>query len=493
MNRRKLIPLLIFVLALLVGACWSVGAQQEPNETVLHVRTRVVFLDALVKEKRTGASIADLKPENFEVLADGQPRQVSYFTREGDEGRRPLALTIVFDLERLGAGRFLRRTEILEAMAAELAKLPPQDEVAVMALNVGGVDGKREWLTKFTRNRAQVASALAILPTLVAAGANSEPPDETQKRTEETKEQSRKEREQDREKEREQRRAQKETERTARKEKSNKKESASAQDKPAEKSAEKNSSDSATKNLKPGEILTTTEMDGTEVEKIAGKDGSIVTRKVHPDGRVETSRTNKSGSVNVEFDTGTDLSEATYEVTRVTAKERPNAQAAMVFITDGIAPMFYAERDYVEAKLIKSNVIFSALVVDMKTSFKFLMPIAKPIGNWVGLSIYGSAQYLAKETGGEVARVHRPADYASGLSKIVGNLTSRYSLGFTLAESEKDDGVMHPLEVRVRGARDAKGKERKLEVNARRGYYMPENNQDEGGRMKHEIGTVQPE
>ena len=31
---------------------------------------------------------------------------------------------------------------------------------------------------------------------------------------------------------------------------------------------------------------------------------------------------------------------------------------------------------------------------------------------------------------------------------------------------------MHPLEVRV-NARDAKGKERKLEVSARKNYFMP--------------------
>ena len=107
----------------------------------------------------------------------------------------------------------------------------------------------------------------------------------------------------------------------------------------------------------------------------------------------------------------------------------------------------------------------------MKTGFKFAMPILRPLGNLAGISISGSAQYLAKATGGESIRVRRPADYANGLSKIVGNLNSRYSLGFTLAETETDDGQMHPLEVRVR-ARDAKGKERKLEVKARRGYYM---------------------
>jgi hypothetical protein len=59
------------------------------------------------------------------------------------------------------------------------------------------------------------------------------------------------------------------------------------------------------------------------------------------------------------------------------------------------------------------------------------------------------------------------------LSKIIGNLTARYSLGFTLAETEKDDGRFHNLEVRVK-APDAKGKLRKLEASSRRGYYMSE-------------------
>jgi len=42
-----------------------------------------------------------------------------------------------------------------------------------------------------------------------------------------------------------------------------------------------------------------------------------------------------------------------------------------------------------------------------------------------------------------------------------------------LAETEKDDGRLHNLEVRVK-APDAKGKLRKLEVSSRRGYYMSE-------------------
>ena len=68
-------------------------------------------------------------------------------------------------------------------------------------------------------------------------------------------------------------------------------------------------------------------------------------------------------------------------------------------------------------------------------------------------------------------KVGRVKDYGAGLSRIIGNLTARYSLGFTLAENETDDGRMHQLEVRVQ-AKDEKGKKRKLQVSSRQGYYM---------------------
>ena len=81
---------------------------------------------------------------------------------------------------------------------------------------------------------------------------------------------------------------------------------------------------------------------------------------------------------------------------------------------------------------------------------------------------------MAKQTGGEAVKVHSPVDYGRGISRIVGNLTARYNLGFALAENEQTDGSMHQLEVRVR-SQDAKGKTRRLDVTSRRGYFMPGN------------------
>jgi VWFA-related protein len=466
------------------GASFAAAQEAAAQDEVVKVRTRVVFLDALVTDKKTKTFASGLAPENFEVLADGSPRPVSYFTREGDKNRRPLALALVFDLERLGAGRYMRRTEILEAMAAELSKLPPEDEVAVIVLDPNGVEDRREWLTPFTRNRAQTASAMAIVPTLVGEGAGGDGESDEGAAAQEAAE----------------RRSQaagangatpaavepaKGSDEGAAKQSAEggaKETGQAAKEKETEKEKEKGGkgisitigTGSGVKVESNGEKdkFVDEEDEDVEVDYIKDKKGNTVKRIAKPDGALIIERTNKDGTTTGDYQDPFDLAAAALEITKRVAAERPNSQPALVYVTDGIAPVFYTQRDYVESKLLKSNVIFSALVTDMKTGFKFAMPLLKPLGNLAGISISGSAQYLAKATGGESVRVRRPADYAHGLSQIVGNLNSRYSLGFTLAETENDDGQMHALEVRVR-ARDAKGKERKLEVKARRGYYMP--------------------
>jgi len=489
------------------GASLAAAQEAVAQDEVVKVRTRVVFLDALVTDKKTKAFASGLAPENFEVLADGRARPVSYFTREGDRNRRPLALALVFDLERLGAGRYMRRTEILEAMAAELSKLPAEDEVAVIVLDPNGVEDRREWLTPFTRNRAQTASAMAIVPTLVGEGAGGDGGSDEGAPAQEAAE----------------RRAEaaggeaarvpvaqtaesvegaaKESEPTAKEKEKQAKEKQEKEKQEKEKSEKGTSITIGSGGVKvesgsEKDKIVDEQDENVEIEYIKDKKGNTVKRIVKPDGAMIIERTNKDGTTTGEYQDPFDLAAAAVEITKRVAAERPNSQPAVVYITDGIAPVFYTQRDYVESKLLKSNVIFSALVTDMKTGFKFAMPLLKPLGNLAGISISGSAQYLAKATGGESVRVRRPADYANGLSRIVGNLNSRYSLGFALAETETDDGQMHPLEVRVR-ARDAKGKERKLEVKARRGYYMPTDAKPkpdaEAAKKKNEGGEAKPD
>jgi hypothetical protein len=105
---QSLLPVIIAIIAALTSV--SIHAQ-EVDETI-RIKTRVVFLDALVKDKKTNLPISNLTQENFEVLDEGKPRPISYFTREG-QARKPLALIMVLDLRLDGAGRFMKQPEIL--------------------------------------------------------------------------------------------------------------------------------------------------------------------------------------------------------------------------------------------------------------------------------------------------------------------------------------------------------------------------------------------
>src|SRR2546430_9304813 len=163
-----------FAVILLVGVFPAPAIFAQDVADTIKIRTRVVFMDALVKDKRTGTPISDLKPDNFELFDDGKPRTISYFNSEG-QARKPLALILILDLRDNGAGRFLKQPEVRAAIVDELVKLPAGDEVAILAINLNSDDdktavirnGKALWLTEFTRDRTQLETALARIPALV--------------------------------------------------------------------------------------------------------------------------------------------------------------------------------------------------------------------------------------------------------------------------------------------------------------------------------------
>ncbi|HEV8167928.1 MAG TPA: hypothetical protein VGP59_01245, partial [Pyrinomonadaceae bacterium] len=344
-----------FTLLLLVAlfASFSINAQEV--EDTIKIKTRVVFLDALVKDKKTNLPISNLTPDNFAVLDDGKARNITYFTREG-QARKPLALVLILDLREDGAGRFLKRTEILKSMEDELAKLPPGDEVAIMAMDMND-DEERLWLTEFTNDRAKLAAALARVPAMCEPHEGT-PPASTETKVVET----------------------------------------------------------APGEGKPDDII--------ETETIRGRNGAVITRKTRRDGTVNVTRINKEGHVTIELGDVYDMVAAVKDATRKAAELRPNSQTSIVWVSDGIAPIFYEDRDATEQILIRDNVIFNSLTVELRTLFKFLMPIGKPIAGWMGLSLYGSAKYLAQRSGGEAVKVGRAKDYGAGLQRIIGNLTA---------------------------------------------------------------------
>ena len=439
--KRTSIICLSLLLTLVVS---SLAAAQEVADTI-RIRTRVVFMDALVKDKKTGTPISDLKPENFELFDDGQPRTISYFTREG-QARKPLALVLILDLRDDGAGRFLKREEIRRALVDELANLPPGDEVAILVINLNSVDdktavirnGKALWLTEFTRDRGQLETALARIPALVAPAPEAAQTD------------------------------------AAKKDSANQNQSSASVSVTSDPGKDKET-EAAQAKTKADEVL--------ETETIKGKNGAVITRTTKKDGTVSVRRVSSNGKVNIQLDNIYDMAGATRDATKLAADKRPDHQAAIVWLSDGIAPIFYEDREATERILVRENAIFNSLTVDMRTLYKFLLPLGQPLIGWTGISLAGGAKRLAQQSGGEAVRVSRTSDYGAGLAKIIGNLTARYSLGFALNEQEKDDGHMHELSLRVK-AIDGKGKQRKLEVSSRRGYFLVKSDSDQASANK---------
>src|SRR5437588_4209869 len=147
---------------------------QDPKEDIVRVRTRVVFVDTLVQDKKTGAPVADLTRENFEVLADGKPRTLSYFSREGEVREKPLALVIALDVWGGRAIDYLKKKEVAEQLVAAVDKLSSEDEVGVMLMsaekdrNSDVFLGRCETLDGLTRDRAKTTAALRDVPRRAA-------------------------------------------------------------------------------------------------------------------------------------------------------------------------------------------------------------------------------------------------------------------------------------------------------------------------------------
>jgi VWFA-related protein len=151
---------------------------QDPNEDIVRVNTRVVFIDALVKDKRTGAPVADLTRDNFTVLDDGRVRELTYFNM-GNGTRRPRALMLVIDFYG-DWGRTFHDKQAVSRLASALTKLPPEDELAIAVSWLGKAASPcsplnpdspynpppLQVLQDFTRERGKIIAALESVPDL---------------------------------------------------------------------------------------------------------------------------------------------------------------------------------------------------------------------------------------------------------------------------------------------------------------------------------------
>jgi Ca-activated chloride channel homolog len=153
------------------------------------------------------------------------------------------------------------------------------------------------------------------------------------------------------------------------------------------------------------------------------------------------------------------------------ASQRPQSQMRVVLITDSVFLISHAEQEEIIRNLIKANITFNALITATDKFFVALSPLLIAANNDLD-ELFDVPQYVAKQTGGEYVRVSQKRDYGPALEKLLGTMTARYNLGFTPSGDEAHDGRMHRLEVRVK-ARDVNGDQRRFDVSARQGYYLP--------------------
>ena len=366
--------LLVCVITLLCGAISVMG--QEP-EDVVRIKTRVIFVNAHIKDKKTNEPVKDLVRENFVVLDNGKPRALTYFSNEGSVRQRPLALVLVLNLP-----LYVEKPEVMEQIISALGKLQPEDEVAIMQI----------WAERGPRPLSFIYKSKMVLGLT-----------------------------HDREK-------------------------TYAALREVQKFAHQNMAEVR-------ELLSL---------KAAMKTGLKEALKHLPDPTTQDPPFDSE--VAPDFEKILDI------VPVIAAQERPASQVVVIESTDDDSLATFGQSKEITKRLMATGVTYNALITKRDLFGKFVHFTGHLIAPLMGMR-YEMTTYYSKQTGGEVAKVSSPESFAASISQIINNLTARYSLGFTLEEGEKDDGRMHRLEVKVK-ARDARGKQRKLVVSTRRGYYM---------------------
>lgn len=122
--------LLIILLAPVQALSQSSDRKKErPPEAVqaetLKIDTSLVLVDAAVVSKRTSGIVGDLKREDFNILEDGKPQQITHFSKE----ELPLSVVLLLDVS---SSVFPVIEKIRDSAQDALARLKPTDHVAVM-------------------------------------------------------------------------------------------------------------------------------------------------------------------------------------------------------------------------------------------------------------------------------------------------------------------------------------------------------------------------
>ena len=121
-----------------------VNAQPESANPFAHL----VLLDVLVLNKKTGAAITNLAPDDFELQDNNIKKTLAYFRH----GETPLSLVLLIDM---GGNTGYALSPLRRSARYWLSKLQPDDEIALMAFR-----NKALMVQSFTKDRKLIAIKL---------------------------------------------------------------------------------------------------------------------------------------------------------------------------------------------------------------------------------------------------------------------------------------------------------------------------------------------
>ncbi|MEP7269950.1 MAG: VWA domain-containing protein [Acidobacteriota bacterium] len=153
MHRTKLLFISLTLSLFLAGLNGTSLAQTVPAEQSVKVRTEVVNVNVMARQKTTGRIISNLAKDDFSIFEDGVQQMISYFSQD------PLPLSIVLLVDRAGCINAFNE-QIRAATIQTLGNLKAEDEVAIMTFS-----SKVALAQPFTRDRQLVSDQIIAVET----------------------------------------------------------------------------------------------------------------------------------------------------------------------------------------------------------------------------------------------------------------------------------------------------------------------------------------
>lgn len=138
----------VYLLSLVACLLAPAFGQSSAPDQVLKVRTELVNVGVLVKQKPTGRIVSNLSKDDFTVFEDGVQQTISHFSQE----RLPLSIVLLVD--RAGCINAFN-DQIRAATVAAFGQLQDGDEVAIMTFS-----NKVSLAQPFTRDRQLITDKI---------------------------------------------------------------------------------------------------------------------------------------------------------------------------------------------------------------------------------------------------------------------------------------------------------------------------------------------